>query len=129
MPALLPSANASCLAIIKIEGEGSLPEFCTLFCKTLREFAMPPGNILLFSTMTHLHHVGLEKYIVECINVVRRYKSMFKDKCIILHNAHRAFCRSVAFLMQVVFALSLISLSGWSPRLVNVCASTIKLHH
>jgi hypothetical protein len=58
--------------------EGGLQELSSHFCRVLGEFALPPGSIILFSSLSHLHTEGLANYASECINVVRRFNSMFK---------------------------------------------------
>jgi hypothetical protein len=58
----------------------------------LGEFALPPGSIILFSSLSHLHTEGLANYSAECINVVRRFNSMFKSKTITLPIAPTPLC-------------------------------------
>jgi hypothetical protein len=41
---------------------------------------LPPGSIILFSSLSHMHTEGLANYSAECINVVRRFNSIFKGK-------------------------------------------------
>jgi hypothetical protein len=91
MPALIPIENKTCPAILRVEG-GDLQEICNNFCRILSEFALPPGSIILFSSMSHLHTEGLVNYTAECINVVRRFNSMFKDKCVTIPIAPTPLC-------------------------------------
>jgi hypothetical protein len=91
MPALIPTENKTCPAILRVEG-GDLQEICNHFCRILDEFALPPGSIILFSSMSHLHTEGLVNYTGECINVVRRFNSMFKDKCVTIPIAPTPLC-------------------------------------
>jgi hypothetical protein len=81
MPALISTENRTCPAILQVKG-GSLPELENYFCRVLGDFALPPGSIILFASMSHLQNEGLANYVSECLNVVRRFNSMFKDKCI-----------------------------------------------
>jgi hypothetical protein len=91
MPALIPTENKTCPTILRVEG-GDLQEICNNFCRILNEFALPPGSIILFSSMSHLHTEGLVNYTAECINVVRRFNSMFKDKCVTIPIAPTPLC-------------------------------------
>ncbi len=91
MPALIPTENKTCPAILRVEG-GDLQEICNNFCRILSEFALPPGSIILFSSMSHLHTEGLVNYTAECINVVRRFNSMFKDKCVTIPISPTPLC-------------------------------------
>jgi hypothetical protein len=91
MPALLPTENSTCPAILRVEG-GGLQELCNHFCRTLGDFALPPGSVILFSSLSHLHTEGLANYAGECINAVRRFNSMFKSKTITLPIAPTPLC-------------------------------------
>jgi hypothetical protein len=46
MPAVLPSSESRCPAIIRIEG-GSLNELGYNFCSILGDFALPPGSVMI----------------------------------------------------------------------------------
>ena len=77
MPAVLPSSESRCPAIIRIEG-GYLNELGNTFCNLLDDFAMPPGSIMLHCSLSNLRNEGLAKYIERSLNEVRRFTSMFK---------------------------------------------------
>jgi hypothetical protein len=91
MPALLPTENSTCPAILRVEG-GGIQELCNHFCRTLGDFALPPGSVILFSSLSHLHTEGLANYAGECINAVRRFNSMFKNKIVTLPIAPPPLC-------------------------------------
>jgi len=76
MPAVLPSSESRCPAIIRIEG-GYLNELGNTFCNLLDDFAMPPGSIMLHCSLSNLRNEGLAKYIERSLNEVRRFTSMF----------------------------------------------------
>jgi hypothetical protein len=77
MPAVLPSSESRCPAILRIEG-GGLNEIGNTFCKLLGDFALPPGSIMLHCSMSNLRDEGLVKYVERSTNEVRRFTSMFK---------------------------------------------------
>ncbi len=77
MPAVLPSSESRCSAIIRIEG-GYLNELGNTFCNLLGDYAMPPGSIMLHCSLSNLRNEGLAKYIERSLNEVRRFTSMFK---------------------------------------------------
>ncbi len=77
MPAVLPSSESRCPAIIRIEG-GNLNEIGNTFCKILGEFALPPGSILLHCSMSNMQEERRVKYVERSTNEVRRFSSMFR---------------------------------------------------
>jgi hypothetical protein len=77
MPAVLPSSESRCPAIIRIEG-GYLNELGNTLCNLLGDYALPPGSIMLHCSLSNLRNEGLAKYIERSLNEVRRFTSMFK---------------------------------------------------
>ncbi len=65
MPAILPTEDASCPAILRVEG-GPLNEIGSFFCNTLSDLSLPPGSILLLGSLTNLMSEGLVMYIERC---------------------------------------------------------------
>ncbi len=78
MPAVLPSSESRCPAIIRIEG-GSLNELGKNFCSILGDFALPPVSVMIHCSLSNLRIEGLATYIERSINEVRRFSSMFKN--------------------------------------------------
>jgi uncharacterized membrane protein YgcG len=118
MPALLPTENSSCPAILRVEG-GTLQELCNHFCKILGDFALPPGSIILFSSLSHMHNEGLADYTGECINAVRRFNSMFKGKITTLPIAPTPLCG----IPDPDSVRSLFDFTLWLDSTPNYCLS------
>jgi hypothetical protein len=118
MPALLPTENSTCPAILRVEG-GGLQELCNHFCRTLGDFALPPGSVILFSSLSHLHTEGLANYAGESINAVRRFNSMFKSKVITLPIAPTPLCG----IPDPDTVRSLFDLSLWLDSTPSYCLS------
>jgi hypothetical protein len=77
MPAVLPSVNSLCPAIIRVEG-GLLWEIGDAFCNLYSDFALPVGSIILIGSLSHLLLEGLAKYTKRVVNEVKRFSSMFR---------------------------------------------------
>jgi hypothetical protein len=76
-PAVLPSAENRCLAIIRLES-GSLDELIDLFLKIPRPVSVPEGTVVLFGSLTTLSKIGLQSYASACINGSRRISGAIK---------------------------------------------------
>ncbi len=91
LPAILPTDDASCPAILRVEG-GSLNEIGSFFCTTLGELALPPGSIILLGSLTNLMTEGLPMYIERAVNEVQRFNSMFQGTVTVLPFAPPPLC-------------------------------------
>jgi hypothetical protein len=109
MPAVMPSSESKCPAIIRVEG-GSLNEIGNNFCNILGEFALPPGSIMLYCSMSNLREEGLVKYVERSINEVRRFSSMFKNTVTVIPIASPP--PRAGFRMPTRFSPSMITLFG-----------------
>jgi hypothetical protein len=78
-PAVLPSSENRCLAIIRLD-QGSLDDLIDLFVNITRQVTVPPGSVVLFGSLTSLSKVGLQSYASACINGKRRISGVAK-KC------------------------------------------------
>ena len=76
-PAVLPSGENRCLAIIRLES-GSLDELIDLFLKISRPVSVPEGTVVLFGSLTTLSKIGLQSYASACINGSRRISGAIK---------------------------------------------------
>jgi hypothetical protein len=76
-PAVLPSAENRCIAIIRLES-GSLDELIDLFLKISRPVTVPEGTVVLFGSLTTLSKVGLQSFGSACINGSRRISGAIK---------------------------------------------------
>jgi hypothetical protein len=77
-PAVLPSAENRCLAIMRLES-GSLDELIDLFLKITRPVTVPKGTVVLFGSLTSLAKVGLQSYASSCINGKHRISGAIKE--------------------------------------------------
>jgi len=91
MPAILPTEDASCTAILRVEG-GSLNEIGSFFCHTLSDLSLPPGSILLLGSLTNLMSEGLVMYTERVVNEVRRFNAMFKGAATVVPFAPPPLC-------------------------------------
>jgi len=117
MPAVLPSSESRCPAIIRIEG-GSLNELGKNFCNVLGDFALPPGSVMIHCSLSNLRIEGLATYIERSINEVRRFSSMFKNtiSCIPIAPPPCA-----GFQTPILSALCMTILSGSTVFRITVC--------
>jgi hypothetical protein len=117
MPAVLPSSESRCPAIIRIEG-GSLNELGKNFCSVLGDFALPPGSVMIHCSLSNLRIEGLATYIERSINEVRRFSSMFKNtiSCIPIAPPPCA-----GFQTPTLSAHSMTILSGSTVYRITVC--------
>jgi hypothetical protein len=77
-PAVLPSAENRCLAIMCLES-GSMEELIDLFLKISRPVTILKGTVVLFGSLTSLAKVGLQSYASACINGKRRISGAIKE--------------------------------------------------
>ena len=77
MAPVLPSANESCPAIIRVEG-GLLCELTDAFIDTLGEFTMPEGSVILIGSLTHLMEEGQGGYARGLVKEYRRLSHLFQ---------------------------------------------------
>jgi hypothetical protein len=76
-PAVLPTADGSCLAIIRID-QGKIPDLVDpLFSISPEEF--PQGTIFVLGSLTHLHGEGLQGYATAGIKAGKKIASQFPD--------------------------------------------------
>jgi hypothetical protein len=116
MPAILPTEDASCPAILRVEG-GSLNEIGSFFCNTLSDLALPPGSILLLGSLTNLMTEGLLMYIERAVNEVRRFNAMFKGAVTVLPFAPPPLCG----ISDPETIRSLFDLSHWLDSTPGYC--------
>jgi hypothetical protein len=77
-PAVLPSAENRCLAIMRLES-GSMDELIDLFLKISRPVTVPKGTVILFGSLSSLSRIGLQSYASACINGKRRISGAIKE--------------------------------------------------
>ena len=76
-PAVLPTADGNCLAIIRID-QGKIKDLVDmLFSISPEEF--PPGTIFVLGSLSHLQGEGLQNYANAGVKAGRRIASRFPD--------------------------------------------------
>jgi len=79
-PAVLPSCENKCLAIIRLE-KGCLDDLVDFAINiTKNSITVPSGTVFVIGSLSHMERVGVQLYATACINAKRRLLGAFK-KC------------------------------------------------
>jgi hypothetical protein len=76
-PAVLPSAESHCLAIMRME-QASMDDLADLVIKLAKTVTIPESTVFVVGSLSHLLRVGTHGYAISCVNVRRRLSGAFK---------------------------------------------------
>ncbi len=83
-PALPPTGDGECLAIVRIEN-GSLIELADSFLEITKGFDMPVGSVVVLSSLTYLARVGTATYAEELVRSLARIRDAYASSVRIVH--------------------------------------------
>jgi hypothetical protein len=76
-PAVLPSAEGRCLAIMRME-QASMDDLADMVIKLAKTVTIPESTVFVGGSLSHLSRVGTHGYAISCVNVRRRLSGAFK---------------------------------------------------
>ncbi len=76
-PAVLPSAEGRCLAIMRME-QASMDALADMVIKLAKTVTIPESTVFVVGSLSHLSRVGTHGYAISCVNVRRRLSGAFK---------------------------------------------------
>jgi hypothetical protein len=82
-PAVLPSAENRCLAIMRME-QASMDDLADMFIKLAKTTSIPASTVIVVGSLSHLSRVGT--HTVTRIDMIFRYP----DRVPLTHFVHRA---------------------------------------
>jgi hypothetical protein len=69
-PAVLPSCENKCLAIVRLE-KGCMDELEFAINLTKNSVTVPAGTVILIGSLSHMERVGAQLYATACVNAKR----------------------------------------------------------
>jgi hypothetical protein len=76
-PAVLPSAEGRCLAIMRME-QASMDDLADLVIKLAKPVTISESTVFVVGSLSHLSRVGTHGYAISCVNIRRRLSGAFK---------------------------------------------------
>jgi len=91
MPPLVPSANVTCPAVIRVE-EGSVGELGDSLCSLLGEYTLPEGSVIAIGSLSYLQKAGITAYANKLVTECRRFQAMFRNQVVVVPFAPLPLC-------------------------------------